>query len=395
MPRMRTEIDLLSDSLDQQDAADRNWDHDARVAACSAGLEDGADKATLAKIFGEEVLRACEQSEAIAHSKNALATSPLATKVDASADVITLVKAIEDSADSLKGDIKHFDDALATLFYYLRAPDESIKRRRRYLFDVIERLQDWKKYHSSQSLQRDVTAQQFASLIRKIDRTSSLVMQKVISEASQGLLHPLLVPEGRRLAYTDIIDSLARVQNAVTMYKPDLIIAGNAGGSAISRLLTYRSELTGTPIAFFEGYAEGGIRWNLPIDQFGQPTVIAVVGDLALSGRTVRYILELLRERFPTSKIYCAVLAASPQALKETSSACHLIYHQLTAVGSPQFEYGPITGYEEGADFFLFKTKRAQFPVPLQGLALTRRFLEKQVVNEQIPWLVTPVPSKR
>jgi hypothetical protein len=58
-PDLITEVDLLRQSLDEQSSADPNWDRAARIAACSAGIQDGADISVLRSIFGAEIVDQC------------------------------------------------------------------------------------------------------------------------------------------------------------------------------------------------------------------------------------------------------------------------------------------------------------------------------------------------
>jgi hypothetical protein len=382
-----TEADLLGQSLDEQGLADPNWDRLSRIAACKAGMQDGADVSVLRRIFGAEIVDQCTQGKS-----HAAVAKPEDTHSD---KWPVLLKAIEDSTNSLKMELKDFDDALAMLLHEANPAAMPLSRRRKSFLQIMYKLQEWKQKQlrgTASLIDQDVEnhfeksiREIFDSVLRASDATASLFIQKLVSEAAQQLGHPLL--QRPKLTWTGTVDSIARVQNAVASYRPDLIVAGNAGGLAITRLLTHNSELSGIPILAFEGHLSTQITWKTSLQEFGRPPIIAVVGDLALSGKTAAYVVRFLREHFGTPKVYCAVLAASSQALKETSADCRLIYHQFTAIGVPQLEFGPVTGLEIKGDRFVLISENFDIPIPFEGLRLARNDIKEQVGSEPTPWI--------
>jgi hypoxanthine phosphoribosyltransferase len=382
--RLLTEEELLAQSINENSSADPEWDREARIAACVAGIKEGADTSVLRQIFGAEIVEKC-----MGHSDAKSGPRAAAENKD-------VIKAIEDSTNSLETKLKDFDDVLAAVFNNVRSSLETGGVRRKTFLALLRNVLEWRRQQFRSILEDQIDAKQLFDrvevLLSATDTASSIVAERIASEAAQGLNHPLLAPGRSNLTWTGMVDSLARLQNAVAAYKPDLIVAGNPSGSAVADLLTFNSSLSGIPVASFDGHVETAIRWKSPIGQFGRPKIVAIVGDLAISGKTLVHVIKFVREHFPAAKVYCGVLATSSQALRETSAVCHLLYHQVTAVGVPGLEYGRLIGVQRTDDcFFLLTHSGARIPIPMEGLRLTRKDFEARVPREPIPWIMDDI----
>ena len=55
-PQLITEVEMLQESLKEQERTNPDFDRGARIATCAAGVEDNMDHGLLRSIYGEEIL---------------------------------------------------------------------------------------------------------------------------------------------------------------------------------------------------------------------------------------------------------------------------------------------------------------------------------------------------
>ncbi len=184
------------------------------------------------------------------------------------------------------------------------------------------------------------------------------------------------------LSGTDTVDALARIENAIAKNPPNLLIAVNEGYS-ISSLVKRHLELS-APIVLVRGSAEVGLLWDMPPTFLGARKTIWVIGHVVRTGNTLVKVMEEARGRYPGSRVFGAVLAAS------TDAAAHLTsfsFHQLAE--SPLvkliFDASKQIGIEN--DHFILGGERSSMPdvLPVSRMMLdwARRDMARAFKNDK------------
>jgi len=183
-------------------------------------------------------------------------------------------------------------------------------------------LREWRKRTAwARTTEPDHTLERLKTV--RARARSQAITQMVMNEP-----HPILATAPKPvLTYLGTIEALGRIQNAVINEAPDLIIAANDEGAAVSTIvcsdLGYKKPII---------RARGWYYTNMTLDYAGQSIGaverICVIGHIAVTGRTLSKAIGLAHAQYPGSRIFAAALAASVPAAYCLAER-RLYYHYL------------------------------------------------------------------
>ncbi len=162
----------------------------------------------------------------------------------------------------------------------------------------------------------------------------ALDTQRVLETARQSLAIPL----GHEFLYRNrsewatlderqTIDALARVENDIAQSAPDLIVAMNPEGRAISELIIQDLGLR-IPVAMIQG-EQNHLEWR--DSGFGSGIQrICIIGHVAWSGVTIDEVIAITRARFQADTVSVAVLAATATAVERIGGLVNFAFHCVT-----------------------------------------------------------------
>jgi hypothetical protein len=190
--------------------------------------------------------------------------------------------------------------------------------------------------------------QLIASQARNRDTIAAL--EKIRQQLADVLHHPILWSDGGPVGHYTVVEALARMENSIAFYQPDVLVAMNAEGLGISQLLRDDMQLD-LPIVTVHGDVTTPMQFENA--QGLQAKTVCVVGHVAWSGATLERTTQLLGPMFKTDKIFGAVLVASGQATERLRTLGPFVYHGV--IETTQFDLGvdPAQGIEIQRDGYI------------------------------------------
>ena len=204
-----------------------------------------------------------------------------------------------------------------------------------------------------------------------------------------GALHPLMSANHPRLTATGTVDALARLENAVSDYRPDLIVAVNEGRS-IAELIKAHLDLD-VPIVTVHGSADTRLIWDDAHPHVDRSPVVCVIGHLARTGATMSLTIEQARARYRTGNVFGVVLASSMGAAEHLARQSPFLFHQATEASVLiSLGFDASTGVTIKSDTYILGGKAADggrsLPVPRALLDLARIEMEEEYPVQPLPW---------
>jgi len=213
-------------------------------------------------------------------------------------------------------------------------------------------------------------------LVDRLEAVSSLTelgAAVALREIEQILKHPIMPRERAWLGATDTVDALARIENTIARSPPNLFVAVNEGYS-ISCLVKYHLNLD-APIVILRGSADVGLQWDPDPPFRDLPKTIWVIGHVARTGTTLLQAMAEARDRYSTSRVFGAVLAASTDAAENLTM---FSFHQLAESSFVEliFDASKQIGIEK--EHFILGGERSSMP---DVLPVSRMMLDQARVD--------------
>lgn len=161
--------------------------------------------------------------------------------------------------------------------------------------------------------------------------------------------HPILPSRKSWLSATDTVDAIARIENAIALRIPDLIIAVNEG-LPVALLIKTHLRLD-APIVTVHGSVDSTIRWPDPLPKLEPSKNVWVIGHVAKTAGTLLETIRQASRLYRTTKVFGAVLAASVEAADNLSA---FSFHQLAETSIIGFGFDTSKELQvEGDNFIL------------------------------------------
>jgi hypothetical protein len=205
-----------------------------------------------------------------------------------------------------------------------------------------------------------------------------------------GVLHPLMPHSDPRLTATATVDALARLENAISDYRPDIIVTVNDEGQSIGKVVVSDLHLD-IPVLTVRGSAETKLVWDESIGlQLDSSPVVCVVGHLGRTGITMSATIDLARQRYGTPNVFGIVLASTYDAAEQVRKHGPFLFHLIAdaAVIEPSYDTTKDTRIESDSFVFGAESENADkiLEVPRAMLDRARKDMKREFPIEPLFW---------
>jgi len=273
-------------------------------------------------------------------------------------DLISLVDRLQRWQRAVPGNI-----GLAVSAMVERIGAYAARRADRGLIEIAERA---RRGENSVIGQRQLVSSLNDSLSK--NQATVAAFEAIRQQIAELLNHPILWSDSGPVQGEAAVQALARMENSIDFYKPDMLVGMNAEGFGISQVV--KADL-GLTVPIVKAYGDA-TTVELEGAQGLHPRTVCIVGHVAWSGETLERARKLLGSRYNTDRIFGAVLVASTSAAERLRVQGPFVYHQVTEATQFDLSFDPAKGVSIERDQYVIGAGPEGLPVTRESLRLAR-----------------------
>ena len=192
-----------------------------------------------------------------------------------------------------------------------------------------------------------------------------------------------------RLSATETIRALARLENTVSFYHPNMIFAINEGRT-VADVVTSDLKLK-IPTITMHGAFDKDLGWDGVVPRVRGSPIICVIGHVTKTGATMSRAMEIVRGKFATARVFGVALASSAKAATILDKGGPFLFHQVGDGNETiKLAFDANQGVREDGDSFILgghsKTTADTLPVSRGFLKVVRKEMLEEYPVPKFPW---------